>query len=223
MKVPFELLSFTSIFSLALCAPAPAPDRVVLEPRAATTSAVATITPGATGPSAAEISSAVAGCSNIELQGVTANDILDGVCKPFTLIFARGTLESGNLGGIVGPPLVAALQSRLGANNVAVQGVNNYPADIAGFFAGGSATGSADMASVSQFPNVFLLNLPLSPGSMSMSLFMLKKFFSNSIWSVWSNVITVSLSNKLRVSVPTRSSVSVAIAKGHKWHTTPRI
>lgn len=58
------------------------------------------------------------------------------------------TLEDGNIGGIVGPPFVAALKSKLGASNVAVQGVNNYPADIPGFLAGGSATGSANMASV---------------------------------------------------------------------------
>ena len=67
--------------------------------------------------------------------------------RPKLTTFAQ-TLEDGNIGGIVGPPFVAALKSKLGASNVAVQGVNNYPADIPGFLAGGSATGSANMASV---------------------------------------------------------------------------
>lgn len=67
------------------------------------------------------------------------------------LIVDTQTTESGNIGGIVGPPFVAALKAKLGASNVAVQGVNNYAADIPGFLAGGSATGSANMASVSGF------------------------------------------------------------------------
>lgn len=41
-----------------------------------------------------------------------------------------------------------ALVAILGAGNVAVQGVNNYPADVNGFFMGGSATGSQNAASV---------------------------------------------------------------------------
>ena len=46
--------------------------------------------------------------------GTTDNDLLNGVCKNLTLIFARGTTESGNVGGIVGPPFVNALVSMLG-------------------------------------------------------------------------------------------------------------
>ena len=41
-----------------------------------------------------------------------------------------------------------ALVAMLGPGNVAVQGVNNYPADVNGFNAGGSATGSQNAASV---------------------------------------------------------------------------
>jgi cutinase len=72
-------------------------------------------------------------------------------CSKLTV--ATKTTETGNIGGIVGPPFVAALKSQLGASNVAVQGVNNYPADIPGFLAGGSATGSANMAAVSSLPS----------------------------------------------------------------------
>ncbi|KAI9703916.1 MAG: hypothetical protein M1820_005698 [Bogoriella megaspora] len=83
------------------------------------------------------------------LTGQTASDVQNGVCKPTTLIFARGTTEQGNLGGTVGPALTQALQQMLGNNNVAIQGVN-YPADIAGATQGSAdpknAQGSQNMA-----------------------------------------------------------------------------
>lgn len=74
--------------------------------------------------------------------------MINGVCKNLTLIFARGTTENGNIGDIVGPPFVDALVSMLGEAQVAVQGVNNYLANVQGFLAGGSATGSQDMAAL---------------------------------------------------------------------------
>jgi hypothetical protein len=52
------------------------------------------------------------------------------------------------MGGLVGPPFEQALESMLGSAQVAVQGVNNSPADVAGFLAGGSATRSQNMAQV---------------------------------------------------------------------------
>lgn len=84
-----------------------------------------------------DLASAVAGCQGVSAVGVTRNDIVNGICKPFTLIFARGTTEQGNIGSIVGPPFVLALQKVFGANNVAVQGVNNYPATTDDYCAGG--------------------------------------------------------------------------------------
>lgn len=58
----------------------------------------------------------------------TANDVTDDApCKELTVIFARGTSEPGNIGSVIGPPLLSALQSNLGASNVAYQGVP-YPA-----------------------------------------------------------------------------------------------
>lgn len=134
-----------SFLSQGLSNPVPSP---VQRRATTTTSAIATITPGFTGVPASAANPA--GCTNIDLAGETRNDITSDLpCKNFTLIFARGTFESGNIGGIVGPPFVDALVSMLGTAQVAVQGVNNYPADVAGFEAGGSATGSANMASVS--------------------------------------------------------------------------
>lgn len=63
-----------------------------------------------------------------------------------TVIFARGTTETGNVGTVTGPPFFASLATAIGgADNLAVQGVD-YSADIPGFLAGGDAKGSATMA-----------------------------------------------------------------------------
>lgn len=83
---------------------------------------------------------------NIRQSSDTRNELTDGsACKSVTVIFARGTTESGNVGTLVGPPFFSALVTSIGAENLAVQGVN-YPADIAGFLAGGDAAGSKKMA-----------------------------------------------------------------------------
>ncbi|KAI5814904.1 cutinase, partial [Pyronema omphalodes] len=70
-------------------------------------------------------------------------------CAPITIVHARGTSEPGNVGAIAGPPFFTALQAIMG-NKIAVQGVNNYPADVAGFIAGGSDTGAKFMADIVQ-------------------------------------------------------------------------
>ncbi|PSN65531.1 cutinase precursor [Corynespora cassiicola Philippines] len=79
------------------------------------------------------------------LSDMTQNDVVDGACKPVTILFARGTSEQGNMGSLVGPPFVQAVGQMAGVDNVAVQGID-YPADTAGFFAGGDAGGSTLMA-----------------------------------------------------------------------------
>jgi len=109
-------------------------------------------------------------CANIVLTGATRNDLSATPCKNLTLLFARGTTEQGNIGDTVGPPFVAALNTLLGPAQVAVQGVNNYPADISGFLAGGSATGSQDMAiligqAMSQCPGTKLVVSGYSQGA----------------------------------------------------------
>jgi hypothetical protein len=81
--------------------------------------------------------------------GSSANDLENGDCAPVTVIFARGTTEPGNIGTVVGPPLERALQSALGADNVAFQGVD-YPANVAGFLQGGDAGGAATMAALAR-------------------------------------------------------------------------
>lgn len=70
-----------------------------------------------------------------------------GECKPVTVIFARGTIELGNVGSISGPPFFNALDVVLGAENVAVQGVD-YPADILGYLEGGDRGGASRTAAL---------------------------------------------------------------------------
>jgi hypothetical protein len=53
-----------------------------------------------------------------------------GTCKPYILIFAKGTTEIGEMGSTVGPLLRSAMSSK-GSNKWSVVGVN-YSADIAG-------------------------------------------------------------------------------------------
>ncbi len=69
----------------------------------------------------------------------------DGVCAPLTVIFARGTSETGNIGTIIGPPLFSALSQDLN-KQVVLQGVN-YPADLLGDLDMG-AEGAPDLATL---------------------------------------------------------------------------
>ncbi|OJD33109.1 uncharacterized protein BKCO1_3300095 [Diplodia corticola] len=81
---------------------------------------------------------------NRDLQtGLTSRQTDD--CKQMMVIFARGTTEPAPIGLIAGPPLKSALQNKVDAGNVDFQGVD-YPADVAGFLAGGDAGGSKLMA-----------------------------------------------------------------------------
>lgn len=86
--------------------------------------------------------------SKRQFSGTTYNQLTDGTaCRPISIIYARGTTQAGNVGdvGSEGPTFLNALASRLGgASRLAVQGVN-YPADVFGFLAGGSAEGATTM------------------------------------------------------------------------------
>jgi cutinase len=78
----------------------------------------------------------------------TSNQLTDGTpCRRVTLIYARGTTQAGNVGdsAAVGPIFFNNLAQRIGAANLAVQGVD-YPANVFGFLAGGDANGSRLMA-----------------------------------------------------------------------------
>ena len=92
----------------------------------------------------------VSGLQEIQARQLsnTENDITDGSpCKALTVIFARGTTESGNVGTLAGPPFFQALYTDLGSAKVALQGVD-YPANITGFLEGGDPQGSQTMANL---------------------------------------------------------------------------
>ncbi|KAJ5498117.1 Cutinase [Penicillium expansum] len=88
--------------------------------------------------------SSLTGSGSSTENGVTQN----AGCKEYTLIFARGTTELGNMGSVIGPPLATQLNSLTG-DKVTVQGVD-YPADAAGNALMGASGGPAMVKLVQQ-------------------------------------------------------------------------
>jgi cutinase len=81
-----------------------------------------------------------------DLTGVqTTYNELGGRCTEYTIIFARGTTEPGNVGVLVGPPLFDALEELIPSSALTIQGVNDYSASVAGYLEGGDPAGSAEM------------------------------------------------------------------------------
>ena len=78
----------------------------------------------------------------------TYNQLTDGTpCRPITVIWARGTTQSGNVGeaNSEGPVFFNAIAARVGGiSRLAIQGVT-YPANVLGFLAGGDAAGATTM------------------------------------------------------------------------------
>lgn len=76
----------------------------------------------------------------------TYNDLKDGDCGDLLLIFARGTDEPGNVGALVGPEFILALEAAVGSSStVTAQGVDDYDASVTSYLEGGSSSGSAEM------------------------------------------------------------------------------
>ncbi|KAI6248627.1 hypothetical protein HI914_03314 [Erysiphe necator] len=79
----------------------------------------------------------------------TSDDVeneLAGECRSVTMLFAKGTGETGNLGSgkSPGPALAAELRKSLGRDKIAVQGVD-YKANVLGFLIGGDLKGSKEL------------------------------------------------------------------------------
>jgi Cutinase len=74
----------------------------------------------------------------------TTQNGLSGSCGPVTVIFARGTTETGNVGVLAGPPFFDALGAIIGAGNLVLQGVD-YPASVEAFLEGGDSGGAQTM------------------------------------------------------------------------------
>ena len=85
--------------------------------------------------------------SKLQSISTTRNDL--DLCRPVTVIFARGTVELGNVGSLAGPPFFNALNLVLGEDKVGVQGVD-YPATIFGYLAGGDSSGADELASLTE-------------------------------------------------------------------------
>lgn len=90
------------------------------------------------------------------------NQLTDGTaCRPISVIYARGTGQQGNVGDsqAVGPLFFNQIASRVGGTSqLAIQGVT-YPANVAGFFAGGDAAGSTTMTNLISSVSVFLFEI----------------------------------------------------------------
>lgn len=63
------------------------------------------------------------------------------------IIFARGTGEPGNVGGLVGPIFYNEVVKLMPGKNVSFQGIDAkyYPAVVGDYYAGGSTTGAERM------------------------------------------------------------------------------
>ncbi|KAK5124420.1 hypothetical protein LTR85_001637 [Meristemomyces frigidus] len=141
--------------------------------KAATTTAKASPSASTSVKSAAAASTTASGSSSggktAYSSGDTASDIENNTgCTALTVIFARGTSESGNIGSVAGPPMFKQLISDLGASDVTLQGVD-YPASASGNADCGS-DGGADMAQLastilSRCPNTKLALSGYSQGA----------------------------------------------------------
>ncbi|CAA9966898.1 hypothetical protein CFE70_010331 [Pyrenophora teres f. teres 0-1] len=103
----------------------------------------------------------------------TYNQLTDGTaCRPITVIWARGTTQSGNVGepNSEGPVFFNAIAARVGGiSRLAIQGVT-YPANVFGFLAGGDAAGATTMfnlinQAISQCPSTKIVVTGYSQGA----------------------------------------------------------
>ncbi|KAK6065429.1 cutinase [Seiridium cupressi] len=126
-------------------------------------------------------------------------------CKTYTLLFARGTTETGTLGTVVGPGLENSVESALGADQVTVQGVE-YAADAAGITseATGSGPGSVAMADdattwLSNCPDTKIILTGYSQGAMVVHNTASKLNSANKIASV---VAAVTFGDPFKTQLP---------------------
>jgi hypothetical protein len=139
---------FLVLLPFALTAPLPAPHAVEFKRQTALNTFIAALLehlPAINGPieKVSGLLTAFTHVLSVLTWQQTTYD--ENSCKDYTLIFARGTTEPGNVGILVGPPLIEALKDRVGQNRIAVQGVNGYEANVEGYLGGGSVAGSSSM------------------------------------------------------------------------------
>lgn len=69
------------------------------------------------------------GMLEVAAAGTTANEFLQGGCRPVIFLYARGSTQDGNIGGSPGPQTIDQLKATLGETAVAAQGLD-YPANL---------------------------------------------------------------------------------------------
>ncbi|KAI8949766.1 carbohydrate esterase family 5 protein [Xylaria longipes] len=69
------------------------------------------------------------GMLEVAATGTTANEFLDGGCRPVIFLYARGSTQDGNVGASPGPQTIDQLKAKLGEITVAAQGLE-YPASL---------------------------------------------------------------------------------------------
>ncbi|KAI8226011.1 putative cutinase 1 [Colletotrichum sp. SAR 10_77] len=70
--------------------------------------------------------------------GTIAKEFTRGGCRDVIFIFARGSVETGNMGSTVGPPTSDGLKKKYGDNRVATEGVDYAAALTPNFLPGGA-------------------------------------------------------------------------------------
>ena len=99
---------------------------------------------------------------DMEIQvGITAHDFIDHGCRDIVVLFARGSLEAGNLGTICGPATAQGLKDRFGADKVAVEGIE-YKALLESNY----SPGGADPGGISEMKRLIANVTDNCPGSM---------------------------------------------------------
>ncbi|KAI2602450.1 carbohydrate esterase family 5 protein [Hypoxylon sp. NC1633] len=71
-------------------------------------------------------------------MGCWAHELTDYGCKPIIFIWAKATIEPGNMGVTVGPQLSDGLKAVFGPENVATQGVDYWGFIETNFYPGGA-------------------------------------------------------------------------------------
>ncbi|KAI0808774.1 carbohydrate esterase family 5 protein [Xylaria sp. FL0064] len=69
------------------------------------------------------------GILEVSATGDTANEFLDGGCRPVIFLYARGSTQDGNIGSSPGPQTIDQLKAAVGTTTVAAQGLD-YPASL---------------------------------------------------------------------------------------------
>jgi cutinase len=137
---------FSVLLSLAAAralptSPSPGPDTTALTPRvSASTNALLALV-----ASLFPVNLAVQDVGDVITDAETGFAAVLGYPTPENAL-ERGTTEPGDVGALVGPPFFDSVRAQLpGGKTLAVQGVDDYAADIPGFLEGGEAAGSQRM------------------------------------------------------------------------------